>query len=383
MLCVQITLSYFSHGAVMRRSRQETRALLNAGHRVIIITDLRWKSAYSEMEEFKDKLLIIPIKPIYIYRIRSISCTLSFSFKAYYALKKLVKKESIDLIVIHASIYSFAIARFAKKNNIPTAWVMHELIRDRATTGNPYNRWETILFMQADFYSFSKINFLIALAKYHKKFAILDGANSDKIYIKYNPINTLEFHPLSNVSKDIDILFIGRLSIEKGIDILIESTKYISKNRKIIIIGDGILKKPLEDQAKQTNFDIDFKGFIKHELLPNYINRAKILVAPSRSEAHAVVPLEAMACGTPVIASRVSGMEDSIQNKKNGWLLDKNNSKTLGTLIEKVLNNEENLKVMSKAALKRSESFSEKRFSKDIVEFYEMVVRKYNIYKKF
>ena len=84
MLVVQITQDFFTHGGVMKRSRQETLALLKAGHSVIIITDLRWTSHIYQFEEYKDKLRIIPIKPIYIYRFRSLSSQLSFNFKTYY-----------------------------------------------------------------------------------------------------------------------------------------------------------------------------------------------------------------------------------------------------------------------------------------------------------
>ena len=117
-------------------------------------------------------------------------------------------------------------------------------------------------------------------------------------------------------------------------------------------------------------------GWIDHDLLPQYIQRAKLVVVPSLSECHAAVPLEAMACGVPVIASRVAGMEDTIQHEKNGWLLEKNNAETLGLLIEKVLSDEKKLELISKAALERAQQFSESKFYRDIVEFYEGLIQK-------
>lgn len=85
-----------------------------------------------------------------------------------------------------------------------------------------------------------------------------------------------------------------------------------------------------------------------------------------------------MACGVPVIASRVAGMEDTITHDINGWLLKNNKSKTLGALIEKVLSDNQNIEKVGKAALKRSEFFSEKKFFLDIVDFYEMMIKKFN-----
>lgn len=378
MLIVQITLSFFSHGAVMRRARQEIKALLNAGHQVIVITDLRWKSAVHEMKDYKDKLLIIPLKPFYIHRpFRMISSQISFAYKAYLALKKLSKTKKIDLIVSHASTVSYTVAHFGRRKNIVSTWVIQDLIRDRMATGNPYNCIETLMLKNTDPYALKHMNFIITVSKYSKKLALMDGANPANTFIKYNAIDTIIFSPKEGMIKDIDILFFGRLSIEKGIDILIDATDYISKDKRITIIGDGPLINKLKKQAKNKKQKIKFLGFIDHQLLPQYICRAKLVVTPSRSECHAVVPLEAMACGVPVIASRVAGMEDSIIHNKSGWLLDKNDPKTLGNMIENILSDENNLKNISKEAIKRADQFSEKRFNIEIVRFYEMLVRKY------
>ena len=376
MLIVQITFNYFSRGAVMLRARQETKALLNAGHRVVVITDLRHYSQLHYFDGLKKKPEIIPVKTILIYGLRSVSNQLIFAFKAYYALKELSRKEKIDLIVEH-SASPHASARFSKFKIAPTVWVIHDLIKDRIATGNPYNRIETLFQLQAYNYSYQRVNFLIPTSLYSKKLLLMDGAKSKNIYIKYNTVDTLIFFPDEKIEKDIDILFIGRFSIEKGADILIDATKYLSNKKRIVLIGDGILRNDLIEQAKTIDQDITFTGWIPFNELPYYIRRSKLVVAPSRSECHAAVPLESMACGVPVIASQVSGMEDSIENNKSGWLLNQNNAESLGKLINEVISDESKLKKASKKAIKRAEIFSEKRFTNEIVKFYEMLVRKY------
>lgn len=365
----------------MRRARQETKALLDAGHNVIVITDLKWKSSWRELERYKKRLYILPLNPFYIPRpFHIVSSQLSFSLKIYYALKRIAEKKSIDLIVSHFSTACYAIARFAKKRNIPSVWVIQDLIKDRMATGNPYNLIETKLFLHSNPYALKNMSYIISVSKYSRKLAIIDGAKPENTFIKHNSINTNLFLPSKDINKDIDILFFGRLSIEKGVKILIDATQYLSRKRNIVIIGEGPLENMLKRQTKNIYHDIKFKGFINHELLPQYIRRAKVVVAPSLSECHAAVPMEAMACGVPVIASRVSGMEDTIDNKKNGWLLPHNNSETLGKLIEEVLSDEQKLKQVSQAALKKSEFFSETRFNHEIVELYKMLVEKHKNY---
>lgn len=132
-------------------------------------------------------------------------------------------------------------------------------------------------------------------------------------------------------------------------------------------------------QANDINQDIKFMGWLPFKELPNYIRRAKLVVAPSRSECHATVPLLAMSCAVPVVASRVSGMEDSIDDKKNGWLLTKNDAKTLGHLLETLLSDDSRFKSFSKEALKKAELFSEDRFNIKIVRFYERLINEFKI----
>jgi len=376
LLIIQVTAGYFTHGAVMRRARQETKALLKAGHEVIAITDLRYRSSIHELDEFKDRLLILPLKPFYFYPpFRKIFSELSFTVKLYFALKKIAQMRRINLIACHMSTLCLAVARISKKYKIKSAWVIQDYIKDRMATGNPYNWLETLMLLYTDKYNLRNIDYIIPVSRYIKKLTLLDGANPQRTFIKYNTIDTNLFKPRNALNKDIDILFIGRLSIEKGVNILINASKYLSNEKKIVIIGEGPLRKHLERLAKKVNKGIKFKGFIDHSHLPQYIRRAKLLVAPSLSECHAAVPLEAMACGVPVIASNVAGMTDTIQHGKNGWILKRNTPRALATLIERVLSNEENLVRVGHAAIKRAEYFSEKRFEKEIVKFYEKIVK--------
>lgn len=374
MLIVQITSNFFSSGSVMLRSRQETKALLNAGHRVIVLTDLRHRSQFHYFKNQKAKPKIIPIKFFLIYGFRSVSAQIIFAFKSYFALKSLARKEKIDLIVEHSGS-PFASARFSKLKIAPTVWIIHDLIKYRMMTGNPYNKSETLLRLIAYKYSLSRIKYLIPTSILSKKLLIKDGVDLKKVFIKYNPVDTLAFSPNNDVEKDIDVLFIGRFSVEKGVDILINAVRYLPKDLKVVLIGDGPLMNILKQQAKKIDHKIKFEGFVPFQTLPNFIQRAKILVAPSRSECHPYVPLFSLACGVPVIASRVSGIEDSIENNKSGWLLNQNNAESLGNLIKEVLSKEDNLKTISQNALKRAQFFSENKFSREIITFYENLVK--------
>lgn len=380
MLVVQITQNFFTHGGVMKRARQETLALLEAGHKVIVITDLRWKSHMFQFKKFRKQLLILPIKPFYIYGLRNLSSQISFTLKLYPSLKMILKKFPVDIIVSHQSVTTYSISHLAKKFDIPSVLVIQDIIRDRMATGNPYNKLETLLFLHSNTFSFRHMDFIVVVSMYNQKLVLMDGTDSKKVFIKYNAVNTELFKPIKTKSKDIDILFIGRLSVEKGVDILLNSLHLLPNNKNILIIGEGPLRKKLEKQAMAlSHHNIKFKGFVDHLELPEYINRAKIVVTPSRSECQASVPIESMACAVPVIASRVSGMEDMISDKKNGWLLNENNPKELGRLLGKILSDDQLLRKTGDSALERAQFFSEKKFYIDIIGFFNQLIE---IYKK-
>ncbi|KKL14243.1 hypothetical protein LCGC14_2517680, partial [marine sediment metagenome] len=280
--------------------------------------------------------------------------------------------------IVEHSATPYTSACFSKLKITPTVWAIHDFIKDRKVTGNPYNRTETFIRLHSYNYSIHRINYLLPTSLHNKKLLLKDGVRPQNVFIKYNTVDTLSFFPDNTCEKSIDILFIGRFSVEKGVDILIDATRYIPKNKRIVLIGDGPLKDKLMQQAKNVNREIKFEGFVPFNELPFFIQRAQLVIAPSRSECHAAVPLFAMACGVPVIASRVSGMEDTIENNKSGWLLKQNDAKTLGKLIEVVLSDDIKLKKTGQEAFQRAQSFSEKKFSLEIVEFYQLLVKKHN-----
>ena len=168
-MIVQLSLSFFGRGAVMRRSRDEVIALLKAGYEVTVITDLRNLTYLNSFKEFRHKLHIIPIKLYYIHTpFRKVSSELVFAIKSYRALKALLKNTSIELIICHAVSNSYAAAYFGKKNNIPSLLILHELIRDRILYGNPYNWWTTQLYKHATRYALKAIKYFVGVSSYMK-----------------------------------------------------------------------------------------------------------------------------------------------------------------------------------------------------------------------
>ena len=119
------------------------------------------------------------------------------------------------------------------------------------------------------------------------------------------------------------VLFVGRLSPEKGILEFLEATEGLAR----VVVGDG----PLRGRAPES------VGFIPHDLLGGYYERAAIVCVPSRREGYGVTAREAMAYGRPVVATEVGGLVDAVTPEETGLLVPSGDLAALRAALERLL----------------------------------------------
>jgi glycosyltransferase involved in cell wall biosynthesis len=122
------------------------------------------------------------------------------------------------------------------------------------------------------------------------------------------------------------ILFVGRLSEEKGIAELLEATSDVRR----VVVGDGQLRDRVPDAV----------GFVSPNDLGRYYERAAVVVCPSRREGYGVVAREAMAHGRPVVATNVGGLVDAVEDGVTGLLVHPRDPSALRAAIERLLSDE-------------------------------------------
>jgi len=142
--------------------------------------------------------------------------------------------------------------------------------------------------------------------------------------IIYPPVDTKNFLPSPAKSWGSYFLMVGRLLAYKRFDIAVRAFNELGKPLKII--GDGPEVKKLK---KISNKNIEFLGEINREELKNYYQNCLALIFP-QEEDFGIVPLEAMACGKPVIAYRGGGALESIKDGETGIFF---NEQTVDSLI--------------------------------------------------
>jgi glycosyltransferase involved in cell wall biosynthesis len=143
-------------------------------------------------------------------------------------------------------------------------------------------------------------------------------------------LNFSEFKFKDNLEQRDNVIgFVGRLESQKGILNFVEAmpkTLAKRKDTEFLIIGEGKLED--EVRALLDEYSIDSKvkrfGWIPHDELPEWLTSLKLLVLPSNHEGLPNIMLEAMACGTPVLATRVDAIPDVIKDEETGFFLRDN-----------------------------------------------------------
>jgi glycosyltransferase involved in cell wall biosynthesis len=176
--------------------------------------------------------------------------------------------------------------------------------------------------------------------------------------------------------RDNLIGYVGRFSNEKGIINFVESIPYILKRRTdvhFLLIGDGVLKNEIEQYVQKHNLTekVEIKKWVQHNELPFYLNSLKLVVIPSYTEGLPNLMLEAMACGTPVVATSVGSIPDFVKNSETGFIMENNSPDCIAKSIINALEESDLNRVSERARIVIEQSFT---FEK-AVDRYENIIK--------
>jgi len=170
----------------------------------------------------------------------------------------------------------------------------------------------------------------------------------ERVHIVMNGFNEAIFHvtPVKrtevlakyalSAEPEILITFIGKLTDFKGVDVLLDAASIYEQELGdviTLIIGDGVLRVQLEKQAEQLGLDgVHFLGHQPQPAVAEILNSADISTVPSRVEPFGLVAVEALACGTPVVATNEGGLPDFV-DERVGALVDVDDPAVLAEAI--------------------------------------------------
>jgi len=155
-------------------------------------------------------------------------------------------------------------------------------------------------------------------------------------------IDTRWYRPAKGVSRRQGILFVGTVRQDKGAALLIQAFERLSPSipDKLTFIGNPILKGPVMSRARR-NPRITFRGVQNPSQVRHALQRAKLLVLPSRSEGLSLSVLEAMACETPVLATATGELSTLIRHGHNGFLIRRRTPRGLADQMRSLLARED------------------------------------------
>ncbi len=211
---------------------------------------------------------------------------------------------------------------------------------------------------------------LIACSSTVKQKYIQSGIDANLIEVIYNGIDDRflnvshaqnnELENKSMTKKEVQLLYVGRLSLEKGVLTLLKSldTLVNEQNRKNLYLnifgkGDEIYERELHDFLHSKNLAhlVTFHGKVTQDKLIKYYDQSDIMLVPSLwQEPFGLVVAEAMARGLPVIASNVGGPAEMITHEGNGLLVEPGDEQALATAITRLVDNPDERNTLSRSA---------------------------------
>lgn len=223
-------------------------------------------------------------------------------------------------------------------------------------------------------------------------------APSDKLVIIPPGVDVSHFYPIpADEAKlyvglkpdDRMVLFVGRIEPLKGVDTLIQAMSCLqlkeSQRVHLAIIGGDPSASPREMSGEMARLQklcddlsvgqtVVFLGKRDQDRLPYYYSAAELLVMPSHYESFGMVALEAMACGTPVIASEVGGLAYLVRDGETGFTIPDQEPEALCEKMSWLLNDHDLRQQMSERAVAYAQNYAWEKIAKQILGVYESLV---------
>lgn len=303
-----------------------------------------------------------------------------------------VRRDGVAYDLVHSHYWMSGVvgSSLAERWSVPHVAMFHTLgeVKNRARSGEhePASRIaaERAVATSAD-------RIVVASEHERQSLATLYGATPERIAVVPCGVDLDLFAPMDKEfarrrlglrSSERIILFVGRIEPLKGIDILIDVAAQLHEDENfavLIVGGDARAREQIEalrGQAAALGVDhhISFVGAVEHHELPLYYNAADVCVVPSHYESFGLVAVESMACGTPVVASRVGGLTTTISDGETGYLIPWRCPEPFAERLELLLDNDELRASFGRAGREAVERFRWSHVTDAVASLYDDVL---------
>jgi len=277
------------------------------------------------------------------------------------------RRKGLEYDVIHSHYWLSGLAarELRRAWGAPIVQMFHTLGQMKNSVASSRDEWEPVERIEAEAEVMAFADRLVAATPLERAQMVwLYGADADKIAVVPCGVDLDLFHPIpQNEAKQVlgipsercVILFVGRIEPLKGIDTLLRAIALLAPEMPcwqdelaVIIIGGapgaGIEQVNAElDRLERLRADlgieelVTFQGAKDQDTLVYYYSAAQMVIMPSHYESFGMVALEAMACGTPVVASKVGGLAYNVRDGQTGFLVPGGDAEALAARIRLLL----------------------------------------------
>lgn len=291
-----------------------------------------------------------------------------------------------DLIHSHYWVSAVTGMALADRWRRPHVAMFHTLgeVKNRARR----NEREPALRIDAEREIVARADRLICATPHEKSFLVeLYGAHADCVSVVPGGVDLERFHPGDRAAARRALglpagpiaLFVGRLEPLKGVDILIRAAALVdlASPLQVLIVGGGDADDDERARLRRlaasvgASNRIQFLDAVDRDTLPQYYRAADVCVVPSYYESFGLVAVEALACGTPVIATRVGGLQYTVRDGQTGYLISWRCPEPFAERLEALLANDDIRARFGQAAAGSVQSFDWTVVTDQIVDVYE------------
>lgn len=231
-----------------------------------------------------------------------------------------------------------------------------------------------------------KVDNLVVFSNYMKDCLLQNEQENCKVtvlpYFTNGPVKPIaNSHHTENI-----ILYVGRITKEKGLDYLLRAVKQISLECKLLIVGDGWYLPRIKALTRRLGLTdrVEFPGWISPDNLSSYYAKCSLLAVPSIwPEPFGIVGLEAMSYSKPVVAFDVGGISDWLDHGNTGYLIKPRDINEMAARIEVLLKDQElATKIGEKGKQRAEQEFGASDHVNNLLGIYKQSIEKANCHAK-
>ena len=301
---------------------------------------------------------------------------LTFSFKLSFEIDRLIRKYELGLVHFQGGPGGMLLLG---KPSVPLVYTVHHTYYQQSKYITS-QKWKKLLYPWEK-YGYKRSDFLICVSASTREVLLKEyGIEKTRCRVIPNGVDGEHFHETGTPRIPHSLFFIGRLEERKGVDFLLRSIPRVKESLRdvrLYIAGRGRLELELRKIVRDSRLDenVELLGVLDDREVNDWYNKVSLVVIPSVFEGFGLTVIEAMACGTPVIATNVDGLRDVVRNPNMGRLVDYNDVRGLSDAIISLLkNDEERRSLASQVAAEVRTKYDWQIVAAQVFETYEAVL---------